>query len=679
MPKPPARLITYAWGKEYIDKLLKFTLGSVLAPANLPALASEFDCTVVIVTEERFFEYIANHSSSKRVASICPLRLVPLDDIIGEPWQYGISLAYALFRGFAELGPAMTDTYLLFLNADFVIADGSYKSLIPHMLRGEPALLAPSYCTVAEQVAPLLGSRCDRLGEILSVPARELAEIILEHRHNTIRAKTINQQLLHFEYMDQSYWQVDAHTLFGHQMPISLVAMRPEVALDDLSTFWDWGVVYDFCPSKRLTVLGDSDDFLMLELREAATHLNLIRMGRTTPKAAASRMLGYITQYQIDAGRHPLTLHSRDLPAAAAGDHLALQRFVYEQIEHLTRKPKEHHNHPDWLYHKEHLRRYHKQKVRPLRQPEPVDAESAEADVETLAVDPTTTIRPDLLFRCLSSGTPVAFTRKRQLQDRTAPATQPWHPMYLAYRNTARALRMARAAKFTNILFVGPAKSSLAQLISGFPGTHYATLPVSVKDAGWENALTSLPAFAAVVIELSRADLPDAEMIYHAVRKRLEDAIVIFTWINTGDMPANAELEPGLVRLLTLSKADADVTFSSSAAARRAIEWAEWAWNQECEAGRMARGGALIVAAGLALSAALIHSTRSCLRDRPRPSIGCLNLTVSIRAAEPAEQVRRNIGQLALALVSKLLTPSGAVREQGRQAGPHYHAFGNDP
>lgn len=106
------------------------------------------------MTEKNFFNYVEAHPVAKRIKSICPIRLLPLDDLIGEPWQYGISLAYALFRGFAELGLAMTETYILFLNADFVLADGSYERLIPHMRRGERVLLAPSYCTVARRAAP---------------------------------------------------------------------------------------------------------------------------------------------------------------------------------------------------------------------------------------------------------------------------------------------------------------------------------------------------------------------------------------------------------------------------------------------------------------------------------------------------------------------------------------------
>ena len=261
----------------------------------------------------------------------------------------------------------MTDTYLLFLNADFILANGSYERLIPYMLRDERVLLAPSYCTVAERVAPLLAARCDPRTGILAMAPRELAAITLSHRHNTVRAKTINQRLVHFEYMDQSYWEVDANTLLGHQMPISLVAMRPEVALSDLSSFWDWGIVYDFCPSQRLTVFADSDDFLMLELREEAAHLNLMRVGPTTVEAAASRMLGYITQYQIDAGRFPLTLHSRDLLPGAASAHTALQGFVDELSRHLSLKPKDHRNHPDWLYHKERLQRYHEERAKKTR------------------------------------------------------------------------------------------------------------------------------------------------------------------------------------------------------------------------------------------------------------------------------------------------------------------------
>ena len=359
MDRQPVRAIVCAWGKHYVDQLLTYALPSLLAPGNLPALSKVFDCTLVIVTEEQLFDYVNSHPLLRRARSICAVRLIPLDDVLGEPWQYGISLAYALFRGFADLGAAMTETYLLFLNADFVLADGCYARLIPYMQRGDRALLSPSYCTVEEEVVPALNAiRKDGDG-VLAIPPRQLAQTIIKHRHNTIRAKTLSQNAIHFQYMDQAYWQVDEDTIIGHQMPICLVAMRPERVLKDINTFWDWGITYEFCPSKKLTVLGDSDDFLMLELRRENTHLDLVRLGPTTPAAAGTFMRGYLTRYQLDNVCFPLTLHAKSIPGDIEESRSKLREFVEGVRDYYdsTQLP-DHRNHPQWIYHKTYLLRH---------------------------------------------------------------------------------------------------------------------------------------------------------------------------------------------------------------------------------------------------------------------------------------------------------------------------------
>ena len=119
MARQNVRLVAYAWGRQYVDDLLDFALAAALAPGNLPALAAVFECTAVIVTEEKLFDYVRAHPTIKKLKQICQIELVPLDDLVSDPWQYGITVAYALFRGFEDLGSAMTDTYILFLNARF--------------------------------------------------------------------------------------------------------------------------------------------------------------------------------------------------------------------------------------------------------------------------------------------------------------------------------------------------------------------------------------------------------------------------------------------------------------------------------------------------------------------------------------------------------------------------------
>jgi hypothetical protein len=360
MDRQSVRVIVYAWGKPYVDRLLNYAVASLLAPGNLPALVESFDCTLVVVTEQKLFNYVASHPLMLRVKSLCAVRLISLDDVIGEPWQYGISVAYALFRGFSDLGAAMTETYLLFLNADFVLADGCYERLIPHMERGDSVVLSPSYCVVEEEVEPILERMRKAQSGALALPPRQLARMIIDHRHNTIRAKTISQQGVHFEYMDQAYWKVDEDTIIGHQMPICMVAMRPETALSEINTFWDWGIVYEFCPSRKLTVLGDSDEFLILELRNEHTHLDLVRLGPTTPHAAAARMSGYLTRYQLDNSRFPLTLHAKSVPSDIDGPRTKLREFLEGVLQRYEdRQLPDHHNHPQWLYHKMHLSRRH--------------------------------------------------------------------------------------------------------------------------------------------------------------------------------------------------------------------------------------------------------------------------------------------------------------------------------
>src|SRR5262249_43150824 len=118
MARRNVRFVAYAWGRHYVKDLLDFALSAALAPGNLPAVAAVFDCTAVIVTEEKVFDYVRAHPTTRKLEQISPVELVPLDDLVSDPWQYGMTVSYALQRGFAALGPAMTETYILFLNAD---------------------------------------------------------------------------------------------------------------------------------------------------------------------------------------------------------------------------------------------------------------------------------------------------------------------------------------------------------------------------------------------------------------------------------------------------------------------------------------------------------------------------------------------------------------------------------
>ena len=311
--KCPTHIITYGWGERYVDVLLTFTLPALLAPGNLPYVASEVPCELVILTQRRYFSKFNRHPTVARIREFCPVRLVRLDDLIVSKDKYGMTLTYALHRAFSDLGPKMTEHWQIFLNADFILADGSLRTVIGHLARGERIVASPSYCTIAEEVIPELRKHLDPATSALRISHRELARLILQHRHTVIRGKTVNQSAFHMRYADQFYWSVDEGTLLGYQMPVSIVGLRPQRYVAEPNSYWDFGLIWEYCPDAEICVIGDSDEFTMLELRDKSVAEDQVVAGPPDKKEIAELMVTWVTPYQQHFLKFPLTLHDRDL------------------------------------------------------------------------------------------------------------------------------------------------------------------------------------------------------------------------------------------------------------------------------------------------------------------------------------------------------------------------------
>src|SRR5262245_7742534 len=348
--KCPTRIITYAWGAKYVDTLLSLTLPALLAPGNLPYVASEAPCELVILTQRRFFSKFNRHPAIARIKEFCPVRLIRLDDLIVSKDKYGMTLTYALHRAFSDLGPAMTEHWQIFLNADFVLADGSLRTVIGHLARGQRIVASPSYCTVAEAVIPELRKHFDEATFTLNISHRELAHLILQHRHPVIRGKTVNQTAFHMRYTDQFYWSINDSTLLGYQMPISIVGLRPERYVQEPNSYWDFGLIWEYCPQADICVIGDSDEFTMLELRDRSVAQDQIVPGPPKKEEIAERMVTWVTPYQQHFVKFPLTLHDCDLPPNIDAARARLRSFVDEVMSHTPILPS-HIKHSQWEYH----------------------------------------------------------------------------------------------------------------------------------------------------------------------------------------------------------------------------------------------------------------------------------------------------------------------------------------
>jgi hypothetical protein len=349
--KLPTRMITCAWGEKHIAELLSITLPALLAPGNLPYVASVVPCEVVILTEQRLFSRVLSDITVRKIRELCSLRLVEIDDLMPAPDHYGMTITYALHRGFSDLGHSATDTWLLFLNADFILADGSLRSLVHHLAQGKRLVASPSYC-VNDGVMPALLKHTDPRSRALSISPRAMAALVLQYRHDSIRGKTVNQADVSIRYMDQFYWLVDSNTMLGHQMPVAIVGMRPERNLPEPNSYWDYGLMREFCPNIEHFVLGDSDEFLMMELRRGhvTETQQWIVKGRLEPSEIARNMITFATPYTKDMARHPLTLHSAELPDGIEDARAKLRAFVDSVFVHLPAVLPSHIGHPQFDY-----------------------------------------------------------------------------------------------------------------------------------------------------------------------------------------------------------------------------------------------------------------------------------------------------------------------------------------
>ena len=335
--KEPARLIIPLWGEAYASKLVTMTLPALLAPGNLPALASMFDVELVLVTETTLYDKIRRASSFQLVSRVCRTEFVSLDDLMTElPGDYGVVLTYALFRGFTDLGPRMTETYLLFLNADFIICDGSLRHLGKLMLEGKQVIHAPSFRVVLEDVWPKLQAAVNTSNGALEMGARDMVRLALAHKHVTVKARTVNQRLCHQTWMDQFYWYVDDDTLIGYQWPVALVAIKPERVVMEPVLVWDYGFIPAAAPTAPRHFIADSDDFFMLEPQKRITGEDMVRLGWISQDDIARNLSKWTTREQRECGKQLLVIHAGPLPAgleAVIGESREYMAQIYGRLD----------------------------------------------------------------------------------------------------------------------------------------------------------------------------------------------------------------------------------------------------------------------------------------------------------------------------------------------------------
>lgn len=341
-------MVTAVWGKAYIEGFLKLSMLSSLAPGNLPALAKEADVEYVILTAEANVRVFQNSPQYKRLKSVVDVKFVFIDDLIVKQ-IYGVVLTLAYFRAIKSMGEEARNIYFIFMNSDFVLADGSLRSLIPHFKRGVNVVLAPSFRASEEAVLPLLREAVDVENSVLAIPPRQLVDMALIFQHPTVIAKTLNQSFLKSLYPNNLYWRVGNTTMLGHYFLLFMLVIRPTRLPEQAVCFCDYSFVPEFCPGAEATVLTDSDEFFLLETQNASYEWMYIAPGKNDIETAVTTVRDWSTEEHRRYSSHTLVFHSAELPANLDEEREKFAAVHGRIMEQLGRTPAcDHRNHYYW-------------------------------------------------------------------------------------------------------------------------------------------------------------------------------------------------------------------------------------------------------------------------------------------------------------------------------------------
>jgi hypothetical protein len=472
------------WGARYVTQFLDLSLRTLLAPGNIPAVAAECTCTFRILTPSGTDEAFRGHPMFERLSRSCQVEFVDIGDLV-HPGVHSLTITLAYLRGMRESGAAMTQTYFVFLVADYIVADGSLGHLRRHIRDGVSGVTTGNFQIVKEDAEPIVRALIQDPGP-LSVPPRALLRIAFSHLHPVVLA-SMPDAGAHTMICNRVYWRAGTGTLVARFYLRHMLCIRPETDRFEIGSSCDYSFIPELCPSDRVVAIADSDDYCVIEMQPRRHEQEFIVPGPLTPR----RLAGYLSDWTTAEHRRnaatAVVFHTDDIGSDLQGVIASSDAYVRRVERRLTSTPQPHRGHPYW------------------HAALGAAAESTERQRRFGTRANFTRGRPDDLAAGGGAAV-VGMTRARQIYERSVGhglLQFPWHPAWLDRRREARAvLDAVRESAGLVVSERVTAGSDWAARHAG-PGWRFATF----ADDGMDGGPFSVCLLYLTSVELS--SLPD--------------------------------------------------------------------------------------------------------------------------------------------------------------------------
>jgi hypothetical protein len=336
------------WGYRFTGRFLEFCLPTLLAPNNIPALAGELPCRFVLLSSENDEPVIRAHPAWQRLAQLCAVEIQLIDDLITHA-NHTATITLAFERALRQAGKAMRHTCFFFLMSDYLVADGSFKTVLATIRKGARGVLVGNFQVTAEDAAPLLRAASDRASPEIILRPRELMQWSLAHLHPATAANIVNFGLSHNAHANRLFWRVDESSLIGRFYLMHAIAIHPEVTDFVIGSSWDYSFIPELCPSGNVTTITDSDDYLVVELQPRDYESGNLRPGPIDATALAASLSFWATANHRANIERTLVFHAGDRPPNLPEIVAQSDAFVQSVRALLTTPPVSHRGHPYWV------------------------------------------------------------------------------------------------------------------------------------------------------------------------------------------------------------------------------------------------------------------------------------------------------------------------------------------
>jgi hypothetical protein len=348
--RPPVKKICCLlpiWGYAYVKKFLEVALPTWLADGNLPTLSRMAPTEFIFLTSREDEIYIRAHPRFKRLSEICETTVHFVDHLItGNNYSTTITLAYT--EAIRATGDDMLNTCFLMLVSDYIVADGSFRTVVERIQAGRSGILVGNFQVVEEEALPWLTDIQQASPDVLQLKSRVLMNWALSHLHPATVANTVNYPMVHNDHTNRLFWRVDNQTLIGRFYLMHMIAIRPELRDFIIGSSCDYSFIPEMCPSNNVEIIADSDDYLVIELQPRSHESRSLKSGPQKAGELASTLSDWTTARHRENSATTVIFHADEIPASIDDAVAEADRFLAEVNSKLKKKPKAHRHHPYW-------------------------------------------------------------------------------------------------------------------------------------------------------------------------------------------------------------------------------------------------------------------------------------------------------------------------------------------